>query len=303
MESIVKIVYQNGDLMAKESSIFGVSFDTIFTVLTTIAIFILGVVVERWIEANKEKMRLKDLEEYFTKLIELCEKSVTKQADAFKEFADKLIEKKDQHLHLTDVSAFSMEPLKEIDKKDLFAIFIKTKKGEIGAKTELFRKLLGNIEHIDNVKKSYKDEFRTFIVKFDKYQFDYNENLKITSEAYDNMRTFNESRGIKPADDPFLAKLDEIRVVWVGLEKDGIDFRSRYVTREKYIEPIRTLCRESIGDPRAVYILKHIVDCTYAFDNIEELKKFYSDHFTIDSNSLRKSLKEIKECLVEFGKM
>lgn len=303
MESIVRIVYQNGEFIAKESSILGISIDTIFTVLTTLTIFIAGIIVERWIESNKERRRLKELEEYFIKLIEICEKSVLKQADGFKEFADKLVEKKDQHFHLLDVSAFSMEPMKEIDNKDIFAIYIKNKKGDVALKTELFRKLRGNIEHMDNIKLSYKNAFQVFIDKFDKFQNDYNENLKLTSEAYDNMRTYNEVNKVKPEADPFLLKLDEIRALWAGLEKEGINFRDRYVARDKYIEPVRNLCRDSIGDPRAVYVLKHIMECTYAFDNTEELKVFYSDHFLLDSKSLKKSMDEIKDCLNKFEKM
>jgi|GEM_PF-2651452 hypothetical protein len=50
MESLFKIVHQNGEFITKESSVFGISMDTIFTVLTTLAIFILGVMIERKIE-------------------------------------------------------------------------------------------------------------------------------------------------------------------------------------------------------------------------------------------------------------
>ncbi len=303
MESLFKIVYQNGEFIAKESSILGVSVDTIFTVFTTIAIFILGIIVERIIEQRKEEKRLKELEEYFIRLVELSEKAVLKQADGFKDFADKLLEKKDQDFHLLDVSAFSMEPFKEIDKKDLFTIFIKNKKGDIKIKTEFFRKLLGGIEHLDNIKTSYKNVYSAYIDKFDKFQRDYNENLIVTSDAYDNMRTYNEANKIKPEDDPFLFKLDRIRASWASLEKEGVDYRDRYIAMEKYIEPIRILCREASGDQRSVYVLKHIMNCIYAFDNIETLKKFYSDHFKLDSDSLKKSFSDIKECLKEFGKM
>lgn len=303
MESVFKIVYQNGEFIANESSILGISLDTVFTVLTTLTVFIAGYVINRKIEASKERKRLKELEEYFIKLIELCEPSVIKQADGFKDFAGKLIEKKDQHFHLLDVSAFSMDPIKEIDKKDLFAIFVKGKKGVVGAKTELFRKLIGNIEHMDNIKTAYKREFQVFIQKFDKFQHEYNENLKVTSEAYDNMRTFNEANKIAPGADPFLLELDGIRVKWASLEKEGIDFRGRYVTREEYIEPLRELCRKSIGDRRAVFVLKHTMECIYAFENMEELKHFYSDHFKTDSDTLRRSLAEIKEGLKQFEKM
>jgi hypothetical protein len=75
------------------------------------------------------------------------------------------------------------------------------------------------------------------------------------------------------------------------------------VTREHYIEPIKILCRDSVGDPRAVFLLKQVMECIYAFDNTEELKKFYSNHYAIDSNSLKKSLADMKNCLIEFKKM
>jgi hypothetical protein len=303
MDSLFKIVYQNGEFIAKESSVLGISMDTIFTVLTTLAIFVLGVIIERRIELKKENKRLGELEEYFIKLIELSEKAILKQADGFKDFADKLVEKKEQHFHLLDVSAFTVRPIKEISNKDLFSIFIKGKKGDIGTKTELFRKMVSNIEHIDNIKTSYKDNYSTYIDKFEKFQRDYNENLIVTSDAYDSMLTYNEANKIKPESDPFLLSLDRIRAAWADLEKEGIDYRDRYIAREKYIEPIRTLCRESIGDQRSVYVLKHIMNCIYAFDNMEELKKFYSEHFNIEAKSLRTSIGEIKECLKEFEKM
>jgi len=303
MESIFKIIFQDGEFMSKESSILGVSIDTIFTVFTTIAIFVLGVFIERKAEKKKEKKRLNQLEEYFIKLIELSEPAVLRQADAFKEFSDKLLEKKEQHLHLLDISSFSMEPIKEIDKKDLFAIFIKTKKGDVGLKTELYRKLFGNIEHIDNIKNSYKETYRVFMEKFYKFQDDYNEALKVTSEAYDNMLTYNQANKINPAADPFLLRLDRIRAKWTALEKAGIDFRDRYVAKENYLEPVRILCRESVGDQRAVYVLKHIMESIYAFENMEELKKFHSDHFKLDSETLKKSVTEIKSCLKAFKEM
>ncbi len=302
MESI-KIIVRTVKDSTNESSLLGVSSDTIFTVITTLIIFILGIVINKQIEANKEKRRLIELEEYFIKLIELAQKSVIKQADGFKDFADKLLVKKEQHFHLLDVSSFSMEPIKEIDKKDLYAIFIKRKKGLIGIKTELFRKLLANIEYIDDIKTSNKENFENFIKKFEAFQYDYSENLKVTSDAYDQMRTHNEKNNIKPQEDLFLLKLDGIRAAWAGLEKDEIDFRDRYIAREKYIEPVRILCRESIGDPRAIPILKHIMESIYAFDNLEELMKFYSEHYRNKYEGLIKSLTEIESCLKEFKKM
>ena len=96
MESLLKIVYQNGEFSEDKSSIIGVSFDTIFTVVTTLFIFFLGYVVNRIIEEGKEEKRLNELEEYFIKLIELLEEPLMKQKNALVVLTKMLKQKKEQ---------------------------------------------------------------------------------------------------------------------------------------------------------------------------------------------------------------
>ena len=48
-----------------KDTILGVSYDTFFTVVFTILIFVIGVLIERWIKRNNEKNELNKLKDYF----------------------------------------------------------------------------------------------------------------------------------------------------------------------------------------------------------------------------------------------
>jgi len=303
MESLFKIVYQNGEFSEDKSSILGVSFDTIFTVVTTLLIFVLGFVVNRIIEINKENKRLKELEEYFIKLIELLEEPLMKQKEALVGLTKKLKQKIEQHYFVADITSFRVELIKEIDNKDLYDIFIKRKKGKTDTKTKLFQKIRGQIDFLDEVKKSIKISFEDLMHKSQKYDETYKDNLKITSEAFDNILTQNQLRGITPDQDPFLLSLDRIRAAWVQRGTEDTPFQDRYLAREHYLDPVQKLCRQSIADPRAVFVLKHIQESIYAFDNIEEVKYVYRRHFLQDARGIQKALIEMRNSLKGFAVM
>ena len=303
MDSILKIVYQNGEFISSESSIFGISLDTIFTVITTISIFIVGYIVNRKIEEKKETKRLKELEEYFETLIHLMESPVRKQVKALIRFSKILKEEKEQHYNFEDVSIYVLDQIHEIDNKDLYSIYLKRKAGSVPAKTKLFEVLRTKIAHIENIRNSLKDSFTLLDGLYQKYQDTYNTHLKVTSDAYDNMRSQNEQNNINPANDPFFHALDNIRGQWAALEQEGIEFQDRYIAKEHYIDPVRTLCTQSVADPRAVFVLKHIMECLYAYNNIEEMRSVYRRHFLLDARGLQKGLIEIQNTLEGFRKL
>ena len=303
MENLLKIVYQNGEFSEDKSSILGVSYDTIFTVITTLLIFVLGYIVNRRIEDEKENKRLVELEEYFVKLIELLEVPLLKQKDALVEFTRKLKQNTEQHYFVADVTSFRVDMIKDIENRDLYDIFIKRKRGGIELKTHLFRKIRGQIDYLDEVKKTIKSSFEELMEKSSGHESIYKENLKVTSEAFDNMLTQNIANGIKPEQDFFLVELDKIRLAWMKTGTDERPFQDRYLARQHYLEPVQKLCRSTFGDSRATFILKHILECIYAFDNIEEIKYVYRRHFLQDARGIQKALIEIKNCLKEFSAM
>ena len=64
--SIGSIHYDlHNHLNKKEETFFGASYDTAFTVIFTILIFLTGILIDRWIKKRNEKEELKKIKSYF----------------------------------------------------------------------------------------------------------------------------------------------------------------------------------------------------------------------------------------------
>lgn len=303
MIQLLQIVIRN--IQAAESqdknSFWGISYDSWFTGLTPILIFILGYIINKLIENNKEKKRLIELEEYFRESIYLLKKPVNKQKQAFIDVSHKLKEQKEQHIILDYSPNFHVDQIKVISNKDLYTIFIKNKKGSISEKTLLYGKLKAGIDYIDNLKVSFKSDFLRFWESYDKNQQEYKRNIEITDEAFAKM--VSQSRHPSMQNDLLLPALDKIRLKWMGFKKEGFEFTDMYIAKEMYINPVRELCKENMHDPRAAFIMKHIMLANYAFHNIQEAKKVYRRHFLLDARGLQTSWYDITQALYKFGKV
>ena len=60
----------------KIDTFFGVTYDTVFTVLFTILIFLIGVIIDRWNRRNIEKKELNKLKNYFNSQFEELKTSI-----------------------------------------------------------------------------------------------------------------------------------------------------------------------------------------------------------------------------------
>lgn len=298
-----KFFFQNGDFIEDKSSFLGISLDTIFTVFITIAIFILGYYINRRIEINKEKRRIKELEEYFKELIVLLEQPLLKQKNSYLRFSQKLKEQNENHLFLEDVTDFKLDQIKEIDNKDLYTIFIKRKKADTSTKTDLFRKLRGSIDFAANSKKSIYDGFDKLMEFQEKFSSRYKQNIKIISEFFEGLLSHNHRHQISPQQDPFLAKFNQIRNEWINMSNQGIKYMDMFIAKDNYIEKLRMLCQNNIHDPRSVYLMKPTMECIYAYYDIVEMKKVYRRFFLLEARGLQKSIRDIKDSLSKFDKM
>jgi hypothetical protein len=300
MESLFELVFQNGEFIENKSSLLGVSFDTIFTVITTVSIFVLGYVINRKIEQDKETKRLMELQEYFLKLVELLEEPIIKQKEHLVKFSKKLREKKTQHyVDVGDLSFSLVSLINEINNKDLYNIFIKNKRGTTKQKTELFKKLRSQIDYLDAVKININSSFKDLITRFDKYQDKYSESIGITDEAFNMILAQNYAQKINPQEDYFLSEFDRIRAEWFSLDNS----KDRYIASKNYLEPLIELCNKCNRDIRVSFVSKHVKECLLALDNIEQTKYVFSRHFLLTARGLQTSIIEIKKTIAEFNKL
>lgn len=286
-----------------QQSFLGVSYDTIFTVFTTIIIFFLGYLVNRIIERRKERRRLIDLEDYFKKLVEMLDGPALKQRNALIQLANQLKQKKEGHVIVDDVTTFRVDLILEIDNQDLYTIYIKGRKGEMTLKTQEFQNLRGQLDYFSEIKDYIKSSFEELLKRTEKYNEIFRENLKLTGEAFDSIVASNQLNNITPAQDPFIVQLDTIRATWVQQNTPLIPFQDRFVTRQHYLDPLLVLCRANPADPRTPFFLKHCLECIYAFDNLNELNKVYRRHFLLDARNIHKGMILIKNSIKKFDAM
>ena len=287
--------------LGDKNNFLGISYDALLTGLIPILIFILGYIFNKIIEKRKEKKRLNELEDYFKKLIELLNNPVNKQKNEFVKFSHYLKEKKEQFLTLNDVTNFHVDQIREINNEDLYKIFIKNKKGSLESKTGLYGKLRANIDLIDQVKKSIREDFPLFWEKYDKYQQDYKLNIDTISVLFQSMVSDNmNSLGNQ---DLFLMELDNIISNWQALKNTGIKHTDMYVTKYKLIDPVRDSCRRHFANPRSAIVSKYVMRCVYAFHNIEETRKVFRRHFLLLAKKLQNSWFEINETLEKYDSM
>jgi|GEM_PF-2756261 len=296
---LAQIIYQNIQTSDDKKEICGISYDALVTGFVPIVLFISGYLINVKVKQINEKCRLIELEKYFYSLVTLLEKPLQSQIQEFIMFSDKLIEKKDQHLVLNENTSFHIEQFKEIDSKDLYDIFIKNKKGSIPEKTELYGKLRGGLDYIDSITKAKRKDFDFMNEKFIKYQEDYFKEIEITDESF----RFMCSLSVLKEDDLFLREMGRIMSEWSSFSSPDVSFKDRTVAREMYIMPMIELCKKHIDDPRAVFIGNHIKRCIYALNNNDELKSFFSTHYTTQATKLQTSWLNINDALKKFDTM
>ena len=293
-----RIVFE-GD--PNKKTLWGVSLDTIFTVVTTILIFILGYIITKIIESRKEKRRLKEIEEYFIKTVQMMTKPIEKQKRGLLSFAKILKKNKEQHLVLEDVSGIEIKQLREITSKDLFTIFVRNKKGEISFKTELYGKLRSQLEYIEVVKKSLEGDLKSFLKYHEKFVSVYKENLQQVNELLEEFISEKISSAEQPNSELFLFKVNRIRLAWI--KKEDKEYTDMFVSFEKFVRPVQELCQKEQYDKIVSVIVKPIMGCVYAYHDIKELRWFYRRHFLVEAKGLQTSLFKINEALGDFEKM
>ncbi len=277
---------------------WGISADGWFTGLVPVLIFILGYIINKLIENQKEKKRLVELEEYFKQSVRLLQKPLNRQISEFVNMAHLLKEKKEQHLVLKDITNFHVEQIKEISNKDLYSIFIKNRKASISEKTELYSKLRAGIDFIDNVRKTMRDKFTMFWESYNKNQNEYKRNIEITDELFTEMVSRSNSNSIN--EDWLVSGIDQIRMKWISVKDKGVNYMDMYVAKELYLEPLRDLCKQNMRDPRTPVLIKYTMAAIYAFHNIDESKRFFRHQYTLDARALQKSQIEINNAIAKF---
>ncbi|HMT73285.1 MAG TPA: hypothetical protein PKA77_04415 [Chitinophagaceae bacterium] len=285
-----------------KNTLLGISYDTIFTVLTTILIFILGYVIAKRIESRKERKRLLELEKYFLKNLEMLEKPVELQIKSLINTSKRLKNKREESLIVDDIIGLSGSFLNDTDNKDLYKIFVNNKKGDIQVKTELYRKLRASLDYIIAVKKGFLRDSLAYMKKSEGFSNKYKRNIKIVNDLLDDLIYERIKEKSHPENFPALYKIARIRTTWMDSSQteDKLDL---FYSFTNFIKPVQEICKISQNDEIVGQIIKPVMECVYEYHNIVELRYFYRKHFVAEARELQRNHFEIKEVLKGFATM
>ena len=295
-----EVYFQNGEFLSDQMTFLGIGLDTIFTVSITIGIFFAGEWFKRLYDRKKEFERLKSIEMYLFKLLELIEEPAEKQKVKLEEFVNQIREEKEQHFQLSYVASLNMEPIKEIDNQDLFQIFIARRKGNLEYKTELFGKIRHQIDYLHAVQSSLKEVFEKMMSEHRSYDSKFKEHFKTSHKLFDFWIAENVRNKLSREDDLFLAKVDELRAAWIKKERADVPYYDMFITNEEYYAPLKDLCKQFLHDPRASVLLEQVMECQQAVNNIRNIKDLYSNGFEERAKGIGKSIDEIRTALSQL---
>lgn len=275
---------------------WGISVDVIFTILTTITIFLLGYLLNRWNEYRKEEKRLDELEDYFYFLFNQIKNPVKDEINILNELAEDTANKNKIQFTFKDNVNLDVTNLLNIPHSDLHKIFMMKKKGKLEEKANHFSNMINTLNYIWNLKKNIVINLEKFFSDFREYERNWTEAENSILRYYDSFRSYNIRLNFKLSSDEFLYNFDRLIFEWNKFENS----KNIYVAFENFIKPLKGICNRFESDERANVIRQFVVSEEFAFNNIDSIKKRYGERFNEDANKLKSKFETFETAINYF---
>lgn len=236
--------------------------DTIFTVLVTISIFIIGQIVLIFYDRYKDKKSLSNLKKFFLISVKDILNPLAKELGDIKDIITQIEEKKQKSYFLQDATELNFDFYNKTDNSTLFNAFTKyIKKSEENNTINAYTNLIKSITSFRNFKNDKLNNYNIFINTLNKYNDVFKENFKTMMYNFDDIQskliTSNNTN-----QDEFVKRVFDI----IRLANDLAG--EMYYQVEKVIDPIISTFKAFGNSPYAKFIIRNALTCKSAFTNI-----------------------------------
>lgn len=297
LNSLFQFVFQTGEFVSDQSTLLGISLDTIFTVTVTIVIFFLGYTIQQKIESSKEDKRLSELEDYIKNLTRILSVSAMQQSEALMTFADQVRERKEQHFRLTYVPGFNLKLLVEIPNQDLYKIFVSRPPGLMAEKAERFTGIRKRIDFLSELKGDLKPNFEKLLEENKNYQRDYSEHFVALNQMLEAEISRNMAANRSRESDPLISGIEDARLRWVNKERHGVRFQDMFICNDEYLADAKRVIASYFEDSRASAFLYHIKGCQQAVASCISIKDLYANGFSKKGENIQAALLELESLM------
>ncbi len=281
--------------ISDDSLLWGISSNTIFTVIITITIFFLGFIINRLFENNKESKRQKHIKAFFLLYIESFLKPMQNQIDEFEKTRNLIQDLNSAKIGFRQVTDLKIE--KNIfSHSDLFKVFVEKYNKDQKLNMNHLLNILRAMSSIDVQLERVKVSFYKFLDDLRRYENKWNENLNLVFRKFDRFFSVDLNNNIALDDDTFLVGFKRILKKW----QDKKDKDQLSVSKECIVDPLNEYCKNNIKDERALEIIPLLVNCDDAFLNITTARKIYTGVFNSEFKSLKENKILLEDALKNF---
>lgn len=270
--------------------------DTIYTVTVSLSIFILGLLFKWGFESYQKRKYLKNRASFFINSAESMIEPMDKQAEEFKNLSEAVADINERNLVLNIVSDlnfffFSPDIIADIHRY----ISVKWWKDV----DEL------SLKKISKVITAIQKQFDHGKYNFDNFMRKQERNADAWQQATNSIFRFNDflinqhrANG-KPSEDEFFHDFNTTVHEWTE-ERDDYDLKHIH---DKLIFPLKKVCKNHSGDPRALQVLPILNECRSIFERFQENRSRYHDLFENDSNQIKDNKKLYAEAIEELKEL
>jgi hypothetical protein len=233
----------------------------------------------RAIEKDNKKDKLTRL--YILSQVDVLIAAVIDQNKKVVNFLEILKQEKTINLEFPINVDFTTRRIRIIDSATVFEIFVLPAEDNSNH-LDSFNSLLRQLDLIDSIFNSFNTSLGYIVEHFRKYESNWNDNLEILMDNFDQWRTDLVSRNIDPRRDMFLAYFFDYFIRWSSTS-NHLDM---YVAVPNLINPVLQKGRESQPNQFGAAMIKPLLRCMDAFDNVKNLKKIKIEEYEMYKTQL-----------------
>lgn len=222
------------------SSLFGISIDTLVSVLTSalmaLIVLLLHYRFQVYHEQKREFKNLKNTESYFFLLLSILIDATKRYVDTFSGLAKQMRDQSVTNYTVNVITSMNIDEIKGIQPDRLFKIFITNKIGDSSKIIATYIDMNKHLTAIDIIMGQREEYFRRFMRNERTHQGEYNKHAERLRKMHD--RLLHELKNNPELRDDFVNRLMEIHGTWQKKE----NMRNLYVAKEHLFEPLHDLC-------------------------------------------------------------
>jgi len=272
--------------------------------LIPVSIAILAIVVPIVIRIIIERKRINDITRYLFLILEDTIKKFKNRIKHLKDLSNDVENWSARNLAYTLSVDYSVNAIKQIPFADIHSVLLTKAKKIPEEKIKKYREFFNSLEYFTQNDIISSRNFIQYHNDLRRYERDFKLNFDKILRLSDRLKAVYQRDNTGQKASEFLLELARIihdfnEEQKARKEEDVI--LTLNIIHDKYLVPLKELCKENLADEQSIDFLELVIYCNYAVYDIINLRKLYSEVFKEEAETMTKK-NELLEKAIEYFK-